>query len=163
MRVALLSDIHDHVTHLLLALEAARSQGCTHLFFMGDMAELSTFRLLCEEWEHPIDLVFGNNEYQQADFYKLAATREHTPLHGDTADIRLDGRRCFFCHLPGAAQAAAASGLYDAIFHGHTHRAFIRQLGSTILMNPGELQGRQSTPSIGIYDTTAHAVTLVQL
>ena len=63
MRIALCSDIHDHITHLLLALETARSAGCTHLLFMGDMAELSTFRTLLEEWGHPIDLVFGNNEY----------------------------------------------------------------------------------------------------
>ena len=34
MLVALLSDIHDHTTHLLLALQAAREQQCTHLLFM---------------------------------------------------------------------------------------------------------------------------------
>ena len=161
MRAALLSDIHDHVTHLLLALEAARAEGCTHLLFMGDMAELSTFHLLMEEWEQPIDLVLGNNEYQIGTFRKLADTRGNVRFHGEEADIQLHGRSIFFCHLPWTALKAAESGQYDAVFYGHTHAAEIRQLGHTLLANPGEIYGRQSRPSIGIYDTennTAHLI-----
>lgn len=163
MRVALLSDIHDHVTHLLLALEAARSEGCTHLLFMGDMADLSTFHLLLDEWQHPIDLVLGNNEYRISDFRHLANTREHTRFHGEMADINLLARRIFFCHLPWTALKAAESGRYDAVFYGHTHTSEIRQVGHTLLVNPGEIYGRQSHPSIGIYDTetnTAHLVLI---
>ena len=68
MLVALLSDIHDHTTNLLLALHTAQEQGCSHLLFLGDMAEASTFRTLRDEWPHPIDLVFGNNEYEIKSF-----------------------------------------------------------------------------------------------
>lgn len=157
MRIALLSDIHDHITHLLLALEAARAGGCTHLLFMGDMAELSTFRTLLEEWGHPIDLVFGNNEYQLREFRKMAATRDNTTMHGEIADITLQNRRIFFCHLPWAALKAAESGAYDAVFYGHTHAADLRSVGNTLLVNPGEIYGRQSRPSIAVYDTDTNS------
>ena len=163
MRIALLSDIHDHITHLLLALEAARAGGCTHLLFMGDMAELSTFRTLREEWPHPIDFVFGNNEYQVTAFRKLAADSPQTTLHGETADICLDNRRLFFCHLPWTALKAAESGQYDAVFYGHTHAPEIRHLQGTLVVNPGEIYGRQGKPSIGIYDTGSNSARLIHI
>ena len=163
MRIALLSDIHDHITHLLLALEAARAGGCTHLLFMGDMAELSTFRTLLEEWGHPIDLVFGNNEYQLREFRKMAATRDNTNMHGEIADIILQNRRIFFCHLPWAALKAAESGQYDAVFYGHTHAPEIRHLQGTLVVNPGEIYGRQGKPSIGIYDTGSNSAHLIHI
>lgn len=163
MLVALVSDVHDHTTHLLLALHEARAQGCTHLLFMGDMAGLSTFRTLREEWAHPIDLVFGNNEYETAAFQRAAEQWHHTTLHGATADLVLDGRRIFFCHLPWTAAKAAESGLYDAVFFGHTHAPETLSIGSTLVANPGEVYGRQGTPSIGVYDTCTNTVRIIHI
>ena len=138
MLVALLSDIHDHTTHLLLALHTAQEQGCTHLLFMGDMAEASTFIMLREEWTM-------------------------TTLHGAQADIVLDSRRIYFCHLPWQAAQAADSGLYDAVFYGHTHTPEVRHAGRTLLANPGEVYGRQNPPSIGIYDTVDNSVRIIPI
>lgn len=163
MLVALVSDVHDHTTHLLLALHEARSQGCTHLLFMGDMAGLSTFRTLREEWPHPIDLVFGNNEYETAAFQRAAEQWRRTTLHGETADLVLDGRRVFICHLPWTASKAAESGLYDAVFFGHTHVPETLSIGSTLVANPGEVYGRQGTPSIGVYDTCSNTVRIIHI
>lgn len=163
MLVALLSDIHDHDTHLLLALHAAKEQGCTHLLFMGDMTGMHTFRLLREEWAHPIDLVFGNNEFETGAFTKAAMLWKNTILHGDHASISLDGRNIFFCHFPWIALKAAESGRYDAVFFGHTHAAEIITTGKTTIANPGEVYGRRSTPSIGIYDTKDNSVRIINL
>ena len=161
MLVALLSDIHDHTTHLLLALQTAREEGCTHLLFMGDMAGTSTFRTLREEWPHPIDLVFGNNEYELQAFQRMARQWEHTHLHGDEAELMLDGRRLYFTHLPWVASRAAESGKYDAVFFGHTHRAEQFCVNRTLVANPGEVYGRQSQPSLGIYNTNTNEVHIV--
>ena len=163
MRIALLSDIHDHTTHLLLALQVAGEHGCTHLLFMGDMAGITTFRTLREEWPHGIDLVFGNNEYERTAFRDLAARWSNTTLHGDTADLRLAGRRIFITHLPWTAAEAARSGRYDAVFFGHTHTPEQFMLGDTLVVNPGEIYGRQGTPSIGVYDTETNAVRIITI
>lgn len=163
MHVALLSDIHDHTTHLLLALHAARECGCSYLLFMGDMAGMSTFRTLREEWPFPVELVFGNNEYELDSFKRAARQWPGTTLHDHTADIRLDNRRIFFCHLPWQALRAAETGLYDAVFYGHTHVPEIRTCGNTILANPGDVYGRQGTPSIGIYDTSTNSVRIISI
>lgn len=163
MLVALLSDIHDHTTHLLLALHAAKEEGCTHLFFMGDMAGISTFRTLREEWPYGMELVFGNNEYEIKSFERLASQWDKTTLHGHEASLQLDGRSIYFTHLPWAASRAADSGQYDAVFFGHTHTAEQMHRGRTLLANPGEIQGRQSAPSIGIYDTVTNTVRFLTL
>lgn len=161
MKIALLSDVHDHELRLLSALERARELGCTHLFFMGDIATLSTFRMLCEEWTHGIDAVFGNNEYDWDAFHRMANRYAHVTLHGTVATLTTaDNRRCYLTHLPWKALQAAESGEYDAVFYGHTHSADISQMGSCLLVNPGEIQGRQAPPGIGVYDTAAHQVTL---
>lgn len=163
MLVALLSDIHDHTAHLLLALHAAREAGCTHLLFMGDMAGASTFRTLREEWDGPIDLVFGNNEYEIASFNRMAGSWPLTTLHGTYADIELDSRRIFFCHLPWDAARAADTDRYDAVFHGHTHEPELRMQGKTLVVNPGEVYGRQNPPSIGIYDTANNQARIIRI
>lgn len=164
MKIALLSDVHDHELRLLSALAIARELGCTHLFFMGDIATLSTFRLLCEEWKHGIDAVFGNNEYDWDAFHRVANQYAHVVLHGTIATLTTeDNRRCYLTHLPWKALQAAESGLYDAVFYGHTHSAEVARVGSCLLANPGEIQGRQARPSIGVYDTAAHEVNLYAL
>lgn len=163
MRVALLSDIHDHITHLLQALIAAREQGCTHLLYMGDMARISTFRTLREEWPYAIDLVFGNNEYERAAFQRAAQQWHSTTLHGDFADLVLGGRHIFFTHFPWTAAKAAESGGYDAVFFGHTHVPEMQNTGNTLLVNPGEVYGRQGTPTIGVYDTESNTVRIITI
>lgn len=163
MLVALLSDIHDHTTHLLLALHAAHEQGCTHLLFMGDMAELATFQLLREEWPYSIDLVFGNNEYEIDAFRKLVCLHPHTKLHEAEADIELDKRRIYFTHLPGAALRVAGSGSHDAVFYGHTHSPEVRYINSTLLVNPGEVYGRHGFPSIAVYNTATNSACIINI
>lgn len=163
MRVALLSDIHDHTTNLLLAVNAARMEQCTHMLFMGDMVTLSTFRTLREEWEHHIDLVFGNNEYEISAFQRAAQQWHRVTLHGACADITLDSRRIFFCHLPQIAEKAIESGNYDAVFFGHTHVPQLRKLGNMLVVNPGEVCGRRGKPGIGIYDTESNSVRMVYI
>lgn len=163
MMVALLSDIHDHTPHLLLALQAAHEQGCTHLLFMGDMAGISTFRTMREEWPHDIDLVFGNNEYETDAFTHMAQQWDRTRLHGRAADITLDGRRLFFTHLPWHATKAAESGLYDAVFFGHTHTPEMLTIGKTLVVNPGEVYGRQGKPGIAVYNTQTNTATFVHI
>lgn len=161
MLVALLSDIHDHTTHLLLALHAAEEQGCTHMIYLGDMATIQTFHTLRNEWEHHIDLVLGNNEYEIYAFREAARLWPRTKLHDNEATITLDNRKLFFCHLPGPAMQAARTGKYDAVFFGHTHVPEISTKGYTLVANPGEVYGRQGKPSIGIYDTSDNTVKIL--
>jgi putative phosphoesterase len=43
-------------------------------------------------------------------------------------------------HEPRALEALVASGRYDLVVYGHTHRVEIRE-GTPLVVNPGELGG----------------------
>ncbi len=165
MLVALLSDIHGASTRLLLALAQAQALGCTHLLCMGDVDDLGTFRLLCEEWHHGADLVFGNNEWQRESFLRVAEEYPHITHHGEKADMVLGGRNIFFCHYPHLAARAAETRRYDAVFFGHTHRAEIYPADADLplIVNPGDIQGRYGSPSMVVYDTETNSAQLYPL
>lgn len=162
MNIALLSDIHDHTLHLLLALQRALEEGCERLFFMGDMARLETFSVLRHEWTAPIDLVFGNNDFDRTSFLHMAETFSQTTHHSDTADTEADGRRIAFTHYPTPARKLADLDCYDAVFYGHTHVAHQERCGRTLLANPGEIQGRYAV-SFAVYNTATNTVRFIEL
>ncbi len=153
MKIAIVSDIHDHIIHLLSALATAEDAGCERMIFLGDMVHASTFSVLLAEWKKPLDLVFGNNEYELEAFNAMAEAAPHATLHGDYGVMECDGQMLFFCHLPAPARRALESDRFDAVFYGHTHCADWRQVNSAVIANPGEVCGRRSQPSIGVYDT----------
>ena len=47
----------------------------------------------------------------------------------------------YFLHRPDGLESFARSGDYDLIIHGHTHRAEVRKVGETVILNPGEGSG----------------------
>ena len=62
------------------------------------------------------------------------------------ASLELGGRRIFLVHYPHYARAMAATGDYDLVCCGHTHKPRIDSApnmkgGSTALVNPGTVGG----------------------
>lgn len=163
MLIALLSDIHDNTSSMEAALHRADELGCRHLLFMGDLTSLSTLQTMREEWPHPIELVFGNNEIYHDFHLQLAESLPGITHHGTEADIMLDGRHIFFCHYPHVAERQAFTGAYDAVFYGHTHTATHQQGRHTLLANPGEIQGRTGKRSFGIYDTSDGSLRIIRI
>lgn len=154
MLVAIFSDVHDEVDNLLTALSLAEAAGCKHLLLAGDLTTLTTLRTLREEWSGGIDLVFGNNEWDHSSHLKLSEQLHDLTHHGDIADITLYGRRIYMSHYPQNVPSALRAKIYDLIIYGHTHKAQSETIGSTLILNPGEIAGVRSAPTIAIYDTS---------
>ncbi len=162
MKIALLSDIHDHIDNMLTAFHYALEKDCSHLLFMGDMESLSTLSLMCEEWPHRADIVFGNNEYDLTSHLMLACGSRCTH-HKHIGEVTLDGRRIIFSHYAQKVYPAVLSGEYDAAFFGHTHRTEAYYSGHTLVANPGEVGGVRQAPSFAVYDTATNSVEFVAL
>lgn len=164
MLIGLISDIHDHTANLRRALALLKAEPCTHLLCLGDIASVSTLRLLAELWPHELDTVAGNNDYPQADFCDFCA-REAPRIryHGSSAELDLNGRRIYMVHEPTRALHAAEFGQFDAVFFGHTHQAWHMTDGATLIANPGDLQGRHGAPSFALYDPAAHTLRYMRL
>ncbi|MFH0810665.1 MAG: YfcE family phosphodiesterase [Pseudomonadota bacterium] len=155
MRVAVLSDSHDHVTNTRCAVSLAAERGATHLFHCGDLVAPFMLRELAA-FPGPVHVVFGNNDGDILLMTRVAADCPNLTLHGQLGGHDLDGREIAFTHTPNIARPLAASGLFSAVFFGHTHLVLQEYLGGCLLLNPGDIMGKDGRPSFALYNPATH-------
>lgn len=152
MKICVLSDSHDHIALLAAAVQHARDQGCEAVLHCGDVVAPSTLHCLLD-LGLPVHVIHGNNG---GDLYTLTrlAGKPDSPIHyhGMDAGLELGGQRIFLVHYPHYAQAMAATGEWDLVCCGHSHKANIREVanlrgGFTPLLNPGTVGGVGQAPA----------------
>jgi len=160
MKIGIISDSHDRVENTQKALQMIKEKGASVLIHCGDfcapfmMNELSKF-------EGEIHCVFGNIDDR---FVTPNRAKEFgINFHGDLAELEFDGKKLAVNHYPNLAEALASSGKYDAVFYGHNHTADKKQIGNTLLCNPGELMGWKGRVSFAIYDTEKNDVEIIDI
>lgn len=152
MRIAVLSDIHDHQRQLATAL--ARCDDAETLICCGDLCSPFIVTQLAEGFTGPIHIVFGNNDGDLFRIGEHARRFPHVTLHGEFAQIDLGGQRVAVQHFPEIARAVAASGLYDVVCYGHDHRYAVDRVGNTLAINPGAIMGGAVPSTFVVYDTS---------
>jgi len=152
MKVCILSDSHDHIRLLDAAVAEALSLGAEAVLHCGDVVAPSTLKCL-NKHGLPVHVIHGNNT---GDLYTLGqmATRpdNHIEYHGMDAGVELGGRRIFLVHYPHYGRAMAATGEWDIVCCGHTHKARVERRpnikgGTTLLVNPGTVGGVGTDPA----------------
>jgi hypothetical protein len=83
--------------------------------------------------------VFGNNDGEKV------AWREKVSGWGELHDVSyeavLEGKRILLMHDPLHIKSLAASGKYDIVIYGHTHKRHKDLIEKTLVINPGECGG----------------------
>lgn len=152
MIICILSDSHDHIPLLDAAVAEAKEKGAQAVLHCGDVVAPSTLKCL-NKHRLPVHVIHGNNS---GDLYSLGqmATRADNVIqyHGMDAGVDLAGKRIFLVHYPHYARAMAATGEWDLVCCGHTHKSRIDWLpnidgGRTPLVNPGTVGGVGNDPS----------------
>ena len=163
MHVGVLSDIHDNLSNLDRALAVFRDRGIETLLFLGDFCSPIPSRVL-GSYQGTVHCVFGNGDGDRFAIRGVAADgHDALVLHGEWAELELDGRRVALTHYPFYAQALARTGDYDAVFSGHTHERSQERFGDALWVNPGEVLGWNGRPSVAVWDTEANTVQYVEL
>jgi len=116
----------------------------------------------------PVYACFGNNDEDQGMIISKSENKiQFWPLAEEFAEIELAGKKIAFCHYPRLGELLAKTGDYSAVFHGHTHQAYHRQEGTTLLANPGAIcgiiSGKPGPASFGTYDTDTSIFELITL
>jgi putative phosphoesterase len=152
MIICILSDSHDHIPLLDAAVAEAKEKGAQAVLHCGDVVAPSSLKCL-NKHRLPVHVIHGNNS---GDLYSLGqmATRADNVIqyHGMDAGVDLAGKRIFLVHYPHYARAMAATGEWDLVCCGHTHKSRIDWLpnirgGRTPLVNPGTVGGVGTDPS----------------
>jgi putative phosphoesterase len=153
MKIAVLSDSHDHIPNLARAVSLAGEAGAELLIHCGDL--ISPFMLpYLHRFKGPIHLIYGNNMGDQ----HLISTRAGSMFsrithHGILMELTVDGFRIGCHHYPELARGLAASGSYDLVCCGHNHEAGAEWVGSCLLLNPGDLLGKDEAPGFMLLDS----------
>lgn len=153
MLIAILSDVHDNIWNLDDALQQIKAAGAAWLIFCGDFCAPFTLTQIAQGFTGPVHAVLGNNDGDQRLLLQSALAAGNVTLHGQYAELNAAGCRIAVNHYPEIAQRLAQSGQFDLVCCGHTHRAGIEHIGTTLLINPGDVMGRFGAPSWALYDS----------
>lgn len=165
MKVAIISDIHENFHNLILALEEIEKQGCEQILCLGDLMNSGIAKVLsCSKV--PVFMIWGNNDGEKVEILETAFRKNSTlKVSNNTYHfLTIDKRKLFICHYDDLAIPMANSGLYDAVFFGHTHIKSIEKINKTLVVNPGEISAHKTgTASFSIYDTNENTAKICEL
>ena len=151
MKIAIMSDSHDSIPNLKKAIEISSKEEVKTIFHCGDL--ISPFMVpVLGEFNKEIHLILGNNP---GDIFLLIQKLSEYPnikFYGESAFLEINGYKICMVHYPKIAYAFAKTGEYDFIFCGHTHKYEIKEISKTLIINPGEILGKEGPPTFVILD-----------
>lgn len=162
MKIGVLSDTHDEIASTRAALEILRQQGAAFVIHCGDLTSPEVV-LLFEGWDAVF--VWGNMDKDTLAL-RDAVRRIGRASIGDTFTAHLGGAHLAACHGDDAAmlKRLIRSGLYDYVFHGHTHERRDERVGRTRVINPGALGGKRQGPrSLCVLDVGSGEAAFIEL
>ncbi len=157
MKIAVMSDTHDHIWRLDLALTLMLD--ADRIIHCGDLCSPFVIKHIGEAARgRPVDVVWGNNDGDPRLICKVASSYRNITLHGQFAELRIDDLVVAVNHYPEIAEPLAASGKFDLVCYGHNHTAHESRVGKCILLNPGELMGMKGKSTFAWFDTVTRSI-----
>jgi uncharacterized protein len=165
MLIGVMSDTHDNIVQTKKAVERFNREGVEQVLHAGDFVSpfmIDTLKGLTA----PLTGVFGNNDGDRRLLEKKSADIPSMKIEGTFARIDAGGMRIAILHGNDRElrETLAACGSLDLLVYGHTHRPEVRQEGSLLIVNPGEVYGHLTgRSSVAIIDTVKRSAEIVEL
>lgn len=170
MKIACISDSHDHMDHILKAVSIINERNIDVLIHCGDYVApfvKKWFDNLEEGVKKNFYGVFGNNDGERLFLKKNLGQICQFADNGNELILDFDGRQIFVSHMPKPAtiEALSTSGKFDMILTGHTHQLKQTLLDTGVLiLNPGEICGYLTGKStFAIIDTKNLESEIIEL
>jgi len=135
--IGIISDSHDNMPKIESAVELFNSEGVELVLHGGDFISPLTADPFAR-LNAPFIGVFGNNDGER--LYLTKKFEDIGKIYPDYHEFSFGERRGVLMHEPKFIDALVASGMYDLIVYGHTHKVDIRE-GKIVVVNPGECCG----------------------
>jgi len=135
MKLAVISDTHDHLENTVQAIERINEQGAEKLIHCGDLCSPFVIDRL-SKFNGEVHVVFGNNDGDRFTITRVASKFDNLKIHGETG---------------------------ISVFFGHTHKHVIETVNGVPFVNPGELMGLLEKPGWVLFDTENGAVQHFEL
>jgi uncharacterized protein len=158
MKFAVMSDSHDQIWNLRKALGIIKSEKCDMIIHCGDFVAPFVFKELLQEGI-PVHCVFGNNDGDKYLLTRFAMeSNGKIALYPMIGHVEAEDIKIAFTHEWPVAEGLAATGRYDLVCFGHSHQHTLQQIGRTLVINPGEIMGKDGDPGFCIVNTDGPAV-----
>ncbi len=163
MRIAILSDTHDHIPNLRSAVIYCNAYGVQMMIHCGDL--ISPFMLIeLAEFSGAVHLIYGNNVGDQHLISQSCGTKyANITHHGTLGAVEAGGVKFAFNHYPQLARGIALQGSFDVVCCGHTHNYIVEKIGECLLVNPGDLHGGKKQPGFVIFETATRTIERVDI
>ncbi len=135
-KIGIISDSHDNCDAMKEVMEIFKREGVAFVIHAGDIVAPFTAKIM-EESGIPYRGVFGNNDGERE--YTKQIT--NNKISSDILELDLFGKRFFVIHNLAEVEGIQYADYYDYVIHGHTHVTELKQIGKTLVLNPGELGG----------------------
>lgn len=170
MKLAVISDTHDHQNNILKAVSIINEKNVETLIHCGDYCSPFTRRWLNklnQEIKDNFYGVFGNNDGDHVFLKKNLGEICKFTENGHELILELDGKKIFASHMPKpeTIEALAKSGNFNIILSGHTHLFVNKKYNNEVLVvNPGEVCGYLTGKgSFALIDTSKFEAEIIFL
>ena len=134
MRIGIISDTHDNIEAIKLAVDLLNKENVDLAIHLGDIVSPFCFDYF-NKLKSPFLGVFGNNDGEVLFLQQKSEGKLHKPPY----EVELDGKEFILMHEPFGIDKIANE--YDYVLYGHLHRIDIRKTKRGYIINPGELCG----------------------
>jgi len=164
MRIGLISDTHDDVPKIREVIRRLNELEVDLVLHAGDYISPFTAKPYTDLKAKMIG-VYGNN-CAERDKLKEVYAAAGKEIVGNFAEVEENGMTIALLH--GHDDVLLCSiithGDYDAVVHGHDHKAKVEKVGRTLVVNPGEVCGYVTgRSSFAILDTEGHEAKILDL
>lgn len=156
-----MADSHDHLDHVVRAMELFRSCGVDRVLHAGDFvsrASVLAMRGLM------VTGVFGNND---GDRLALTQAFAHIggELTGEVCEFDTPSGKGVLYHgtLPVVRDALIQSHAYSLVVLGHGHKPQDEWIGTTRVLNPGTTHGFGHRATVMVYDSLTVTGEILEL
>ena len=161
MMIGIMSDSHDNLDAMTEAVKLFKERKVELVLHAGDF--IAPFTVRCfEGLTARVFGVFGNNDGE-----KIHLKERYAPIgeiYNDPLIFKIHEKSIVVTHKPELVDPLAHSNKFDLIVYGHTHRADVRTIGKTLIINPGECGGwLHGTKSIAILDLDNMTPEIIEL
>ncbi len=159
MLIGIMSDTHDNLVPTRKAIELFNNRGVEHVIHAGDYTSPFTLKLF-KELKCKYTGIFGNNDGDKL----LLLERAEGNIHNQPYIFTLNTKKIVVMHEHHVVDALADSGHFDLVVYGHTHKADVRKVKNTLVVNPGEvgtwLYGKSTVAIVDLNTMEAEIIEL---
>jgi len=159
--IGLMSDSHDNLTMIRRAVSIFNDASCDLVVHAGDFVAPFAVRELAS-LNGRFKAVFGNCDGEKTGL-KMAIEPigeiQEAPFAFSHA-----GKEILLCHIDFPVSQYVASGQYDIVIFGHTHKPEVKKKGRTLAINPGETGGwLTGTSTVALLDPASLEAEIISL